>query len=177
MATSTWSEAVIITWIGVSETQILILFRLSMPNLKVKSPDSRCSPLPLRVKFTYLVLKLLPEHWFIIMLAPTLPVPPNPSAERLDRPSSNSGNIYYWGASFNVPLKPLLMDWPEAPYQPVDVAVSAQSTVRNSKTLVHICHAYSFAIYSTVGDFIISSSSVVHRSKWTSASPVVSSDE
>ena len=70
--------------------------------------------------------------------------------------------------------------WSEASYQPEDVAVSAQSTVSNLNTLVHIvmltvCEHY------TDGDFIswwrtsISSSSVVHRRKWSTAFPAATS--
>ena len=47
--------------------------------------------------------------------ASNFPVSPNTSAEGPDhdteRPSSNTGNIYFRQGSFNVPSKPSLMDW------------------------------------------------------------------
>ena len=62
--------------------------------------------------------------------------------------------------------------WPEAP---VDVAVSAQleSTVSNSNILTH--NTYSLQLSIGSGGDSISSSSIDHKSKWTTASPVIPS--
>ena len=92
MATSTWSEAIFVTWIEVPPSQILIL---SM--LKVQFLNNRCCRLRFWVSFLFAFEA--PKALIYNESAPTLREPPNPAAERpdrdIDRLPNISGNTYY----------------------------------------------------------------------------------
>jgi hypothetical protein len=152
MATSTWSEAIFVTWIEVPPSGTLI----RSTSLKVQLLDNRCCPLRLLVSllFRFETSRALnyndsdqhqPSRYLLI--------PPS----RLSRKLSVLITIMTDLKAFQVILvieKQETVAYRlvlEAPYQPVDGAEMEQNTVSNSITLIHVVIVCD--LHSIDGDF------------------------